>query len=348
MMCHTVSDASVLLSIIAISHNQRELLKRCIDSILAQSIPFEYEVLISDDASSDGSYELAQEYAERYPLIHAFSCNTDDFDPSNKSFRSGINRCNALKHAKGKYVAHIDCDDFLLSYSRIYEKQVELLESYPDCSCCMANDYTLVDGEKLESVKLRHLEDFDTGYVLKSADYIRDCFRESHCFVYRRQYDVDPIEILGGYYDDNGITAFYLQFGDIVCIKEAGYVYVQYEHSAFHEFLKNNDYKIIGCPALFNAGLMPQWKPVYWDSSRHLGKIKGVVTSAIKGEKLTDGTLKWISRFDFYLVHTFNRRLTFGDKLHLRILLVLLGIMRRTKRKCPSWTVPWKILDNVI
>ena len=123
MMCHTVSDASVLLSIIAISHNQRELLKRCIDSILAQSIPFEYEVLISDDASSDGSYELAQEYAERYPLIHAFSCNTDDFDPSNKSFRSGINRCNALKHAKGKYVAHIDCDDFLLSYSRIYEKE---------------------------------------------------------------------------------------------------------------------------------------------------------------------------------------------------------------------------------
>ena len=45
----------MLLSIVVISHNQREQLKRCIDSILAQKIPFEYEVLISDDASNDGS-----------------------------------------------------------------------------------------------------------------------------------------------------------------------------------------------------------------------------------------------------------------------------------------------------
>ncbi len=347
-MSQMVLDDSVLLSIIVISHNQREQLKRCVDSILSQSIPFEYEVLVSDDASSDGSYELAQEYAEQYPMIHAFSCNTNDFNPSNRSFRSGINRCNALKHAKGKYLAHIDGDDFLLGQSYIYQKQVELLEQYPDCSCCMANDYTLIEGEELSNIVIRHSVEFDTGNILRKEDYIRDYFRESHCFVYRRQHEINPIEALGGYYEDNFITAFYLQFGDIVCIREAGYVYVQHSHSIMYECLKNNDYKIICCPALFNTGLMPQWKPVYWDSCRHLGMIKSVVSSAIKGEKLTDGMLKWISGFDFYLVHAFNRRLTFGDKLHLRVLFVLLGIMRRTKRKHPLWTVPWRILDKVI
>lgn len=341
-----VSD--LLLSIIVISHNQRDLLKRCVDSILEQSIPFEYEILISDDASSDGSYEMAEQYAKQYRQIKVYSCNTDDYNPSNKTFRSGINRCNALKHAKGKYLAHIDGDDFLLNQSHIYQQQVELLEQHPDCSCCMANDYTLVDGESVSNIAVRHPEEFDTGYVLRKEDYIRNYFRESHCFVYRHQKDINPIEILGGYYVDNCITAFYLQFGDIVCIKDAGYVYVQYANSTFHEYLKNNDYKILGCPALFNVGLMPRWKPFYWDSRWHLGLIKQVVSSAINGEKLTEGTLKWISVFDFYLVHAFNRRLNFGDKLHLRTLFVLLGIMRRTKRKHPSWIVPWRVLDKVI
>ena len=305
-------------------------------------------MLISDDASSDGSYELAKQYAEQYQTIHAHLCNTDDYDPSNKSFRSGINRCNALKHAKGKYVAHIDGDDFLLSHSQIYQKQVELLELYPDCSCCMANDYTLIDGEALVSMKIRHLEEFETGRVLRKEDYIRGFFRESHCFVYRRQLDVDPVDVLGGYYVDNSITAFYLQFGDIVCLKEAGYVYVQYTHSVYHEYMKSNDYKILGCPALFIPGLMPCWKPVYWSSLWHLKSIREVVLSAINEEQMTDATQKWVSRFGFYLLHAFNRRLTFGDKLHLKMLLVLLRIMLRIKRKHPSISPPWRLLDKIL
>ena len=342
-----VSDNSVLLSIIVISHNQRELLKRCIDSILAQSIPFEYEVLVSDDASSDGSYELAQEYAEQYPMIQAFSCNSDDFNPSNKSFRSGINRCNALKHAKGKYLAHIDADDFLINDSHIYQKQVELLEKYPECSCCMANCYTLCDGADIETIQMLYPQRFSNGYILKSEDYIRDLFRVCVSFVYRRNPQYNPIDFLGGYYTDNAITAYYLQFGDIVCLDDAGYVYVQYQKSVWHSYCIA-DSKILGCPALFNAFLVPKWKAVYWDSSSHLGKIKSVVSSAIRGEKLTNETVKWMSRFGCYIVHTFNLRLTFIDKLHLGALYVLLGVLRRTKRKFPSWTVPWKVLDKVL
>lgn len=338
----------VLLSIIVISHNQREQLKRCVDSILAQLIPFEYEVLISDDASNDGSYELAKEYERRYPVIHAFTVNTDDFNPSNKSFRSGINRCNALKHAKGKYVAHIDGDDFLLANSRIYEKQVDLLEQYPEFSCCMANDYIMVEGEDTSTIQIRHPETFDTGYILRKENYIRNYFRESHCFIYRRELRVNPVEILGGYYVDNCITAFYLQFGDIVCLEDAGYVYVQYEHSIWHGYLETNDHKVLGCPALFCSGLMPIWKPVYWSNPRNLAMIRNVVSSALKGDRMTEMTQKWMSGFDYYLFHAFNRPLTIIDRLHLYALWLLLGVMRRVKRKHPSWPEPWRLLDKLL
>ena len=64
-------NENIILSIIVIFHNQCELLKRCIDSILRQNIPFSYEIIISDDASNDGSWNLIQEYVEKYSVIKA-------------------------------------------------------------------------------------------------------------------------------------------------------------------------------------------------------------------------------------------------------------------------------------
>ena len=55
----------MILSVLIISHNQKELLRRCIESVLQQNLPFEHELIISDDASTDGTWELAQEYAEK-------------------------------------------------------------------------------------------------------------------------------------------------------------------------------------------------------------------------------------------------------------------------------------------
>lgn len=337
----------MLLSIIVISHNQREQLKRCVDSILAQQIPFDYEVLISDDASKDGSFELAREYAERYSMVHAYSCDTNTMNPSNKSSRSGYNRCNALQHARGKYVAHIDGDDFLIKDSQIYQKQVVLLEKHPECACCMANCYTLCEGADVETKQLLYPQEFGNGYILKSEDYIRDCFRVCTCSVYRRNPQYNPVDILGGYYVDNALTAFYLQFGDIVCLDDAGYVYVQYQKSVWHAY-SINERKILGCPALFNAFLIPKWKPVYWQSGKYLGKMKEVVEIALCGEKVSEETNKWMRGMNSYLFHAFNRRLTMLDKIHLRALEFLIGVMRRTKRKHPSWPLPWRLLDKLI
>ena len=338
----------MLLSIIVISHNQHEQLKRCLDSILAQKIPFEYEILISDDASNDGSYELAKEYELHYPVIHAYMVNTDDYNPSNKSSRSGWNRCNALKYARGKYIAHIDGDDFLLPESRIYEKQVMMLELHPDCSCCMANDYTIEDGEDISTLKIRHAEIFNTGYLLKNEEYIKNYFRESHCFVYRRNINVNPINLLGGYYVDNCITAFYMQFGDVVCLQDAGYVYVQYKTSVWHDYEKSNDYKILSCPALFNSFLVPKWKPVYWSSPKNLLMIRVVVESALNNETMTESTMKWMRGFNSYLYNSFNRSLSYFDRMHLQMLWIILSIMRKVKSRYVLFPMPWRLIDKLL
>ena len=55
------------LSIIIVSYNTCKLLGECLNSIFANSPPCDFEVLVVDNASSDGSSQIVQNY---YPQVH--------------------------------------------------------------------------------------------------------------------------------------------------------------------------------------------------------------------------------------------------------------------------------------
>lgn len=317
----------MILSIIVISHNQKWQLKRCIDSILTMPLSFEHEIIISDDASTDGTWELAQQYAEGHSSIRAFQCDTNNYNPANNSERSGWNRCNGLKQATGKYVAHIDGDDFFIEHSNIYQKQVELLELHPECSCCMANDYNLKEDENLSSATIRHQEIMSTGQVLSSETYIRQYFRESHCFVYRRNMGTDPVSICKGFYEDALLTDYYIQFGDIVCLNDAGYVYVQYKNSIMGNLSKSKDLELL-THALYIPLIIPKWRNAFLTEPKHLKKILNAVCLAYFGYKVKDmGNLHWMSKFDLFIYHAFNRKLTLFDIMHLLMIRIYLKLL---------------------
>lgn len=334
----------MLLSVIVISHDRRDLLKRCVDSILVQKIPFEYEIIISDDHSSDGSWDLALKYSSEHSHIKVTQCNTNDFNPANNSERSGWNRCNGYKYATGKYIAHIDGDDFLKDGTDIYRKQVELLEKNPDCSCCMANDYVLKEGEDVSNAILKHSKHFKTGEVLSSEEYIRTLFRESHCFVYRRNENYNPIKLYGGYYVDTMITDHHLQFGNIVCLDDAGYIYVQYNTSIWNENIKRQDYKLMA-HALYIPLLIPKWNMTFLSASRHLKMILKVVRIALSEYQVREDILRWCSRFDRYLYHVFNRKQTIIDKLHLGVLFLYLVFLIKIH---PPLKIFYRLLDKML
>ena len=334
----------MVLSVIIISHNQKNQLKRCIDSILAQDLPFEHEIIISDDASNDGSWELAQQFSQDYKNVKSVQCNTDDCNPATRSERSGWNRCNGLKVATGKYLAHVDGDDFFINGTTVYKKQVELLEMHPDCSCCMANDYNLKDGEDLSLIKLRHAERFKTGQIISSELYIKSFFRESHCFVYRRQSGVNPIELYGGYYVDTLLTDHYVQFGDIVCLDDAGYVYVQYSSSIWSISLRNNDSFVVN-PVIYIPILIPRWKYSFISSRGRLVSLLRAVFMSLSNYKLEENNVKWISSFDVFIYKSFNRHLL-RDKIRLCLLCFILIclILITPKNNHPLFKIMYKLL----
>ena len=118
-------ETTPFVSIICTVFNKEPWLKKTIDSFLAQQTEFAIEIILVDDASSDGSRSIIQDYQENYPnLIRAF------YQDENQGIaKTWVAIC---KEARGYYIARCDGDDFWIDPLKL-QKQVNLLASKPDC-----------------------------------------------------------------------------------------------------------------------------------------------------------------------------------------------------------------------
>jgi len=91
-----------LLSICCITYNHKEYISQAIESFLMQETNFEYEILLYDDASNDGSQEIIAKFQEEYPKIIKPILQTEN--RYSKGER-GMNFRYNYPRAKGKYIA---------------------------------------------------------------------------------------------------------------------------------------------------------------------------------------------------------------------------------------------------
>jgi glycosyltransferase involved in cell wall biosynthesis len=114
-----------VLSVIVITYNQVDLLKKTIDSITNQVTGFFFEIIVTDDCSTD----LTQAYCETVPSTDAY-----DFKYVRTHRNGGITaNCNfGMSKAIGKYIALIGGDDLFLPGK--IEKHVTYMESNPSVS----------------------------------------------------------------------------------------------------------------------------------------------------------------------------------------------------------------------
>ena len=100
-------------------YNGDKYLSEAIESILAQTYP-DFEFLIIDDASSDGSREIVKSYAD--PRIKLIA------NPERMGLAANLNR--GIRLACGEYIARMDADD--VSMPQRLEKQVAFMQADPD------------------------------------------------------------------------------------------------------------------------------------------------------------------------------------------------------------------------
>ena len=118
-------ETTPFVSIICTVFNKEPWLKKTIDSFLAQKTEFSFEIILVDDASTDGSRKIIADYEASHPdLIRAF------YQDENQGIsKTWVTIC---KEARGQYIARCDGDDFWIDPLKL-QKQVDLLASRPDC-----------------------------------------------------------------------------------------------------------------------------------------------------------------------------------------------------------------------
>jgi glycosyltransferase involved in cell wall biosynthesis len=133
----------VKVSVLVPVCNGAVFLAECLESILAQDFS-DMEILIADDASTDGSVELVERYAARDSRIRWWE------NPNNLGLARNFNCC--LRAAKGEYIKYVLQDDKLISPLAI-RKMVEMLDNHPEVS--LVSSETLVLDEHSRVVELR-------------------------------------------------------------------------------------------------------------------------------------------------------------------------------------------------
>lgn len=124
-----------LVSICSITYNHAPYIRQCLDGFLMQKTKFRYEIIIHDDASTDGTTEIIKEYAEKHPdLITPISQKENQYS---KGIRGMFPRF-CFPHAKGKYIALCEGDDYWTDPLKL-QKQVDFLESHPEYVLCGHN-----------------------------------------------------------------------------------------------------------------------------------------------------------------------------------------------------------------
>ena len=154
----------IMVSIICATFNHEKYIKRALDSFLMQKLKYKFEVVIHDDASTDNTPKIIKEYEKKYPDI--FSCIYANENRTSKGV--SVFKDYLIPASKGKYIAFCEGDDYFVDPLKL-QKQVDYMESHPDCTLCVhAAEIVSVDEKRIQLLCPRK----ESG-VIPPADVIK-------------------------------------------------------------------------------------------------------------------------------------------------------------------------------
>ena len=138
-----------LISVIIPSYNRADTVGTTIESILAQKVDADIEIVIGDDCSTDNAPQVLREYQAKYPdFIRLF------FREQNMGL--GANWAQCVKDCRGDFICNCDNDDYWHNPNKL-QIQLEHMLQHPDCNICITN---------------HRLYNRDTGKITECKAYI--------------------------------------------------------------------------------------------------------------------------------------------------------------------------------
>lgn len=163
---------NMLVSVCVVTYNHKLFIEETIKSVLKQKTNFSYEIIISDDCSKDGTWEICENYANIY---------TDKIRLVSRAQNLGMARnwSRALSYCKGEFIALCEGDDYWIDENKL-QLQVDFLQSNPDYAICFHKTLELkfdgvlevsqLDNESVE--KTYTLQDLAKGNIMHTASVV--------------------------------------------------------------------------------------------------------------------------------------------------------------------------------
>lgn len=152
-------------SVCIITHNHQRWLADAIDSALMQETEFDFEIVVGVDTSDDRTLEIAQQYAKHHDKIKVAH--------SHKRLGGKHNMARTINLAKGKYIAHMDGDDFWTCPHKLQD-QVDFLENNPEYSGSVTQAAIEYHGHldtRFEDNYARTQESWEGSEVVKTPSF---------------------------------------------------------------------------------------------------------------------------------------------------------------------------------
>ena len=158
-----------------ITYNHEEFVEEAIESILSQECTFDFELVISDDKSPDGTKDKIEQIIQNHP-----KGNKIRFIPQDPNLGMMKNFGFALQQAKGEYIAICEGDDYWTDRTKL-QKQFDILESNQNCVLSFHNA-TVYNQNTKESKAFNSYskefytsdEMFDTWLIPTASSFFRN------------------------------------------------------------------------------------------------------------------------------------------------------------------------------
>ena len=224
------------ITVVVMTYNQKEYISKAIDSILSQQFATDYSILIHDDCSSDGTYEILLDYQSKYPnkiqIIH---------QKTRKFLIDGFNMMifkYVVPHIKTKYVAYCDGDDFWCDDYKL-QKQYDFMEKHKGYSMCFHSAYQLKNDGDMSSKWFISIEkDIDMSDLINDKPGI--CVATSSIFLKKESFIDFPEWRRNFPVEDVPMYMMAAMHGKIHCLSDVMCVYRQFALGSWTSQNKND------------------------------------------------------------------------------------------------------------
>lgn len=147
-----------LVIVWCLAYNQKNFIKDALEGFIMQKTNFTFEVVVHDDASTDGTTDIVKQYANEYPDIITTYIETEN------QWKSGglphiIELMNTY-HRRAKYIAFCEGDDYWTNPNKL-QRQVDFLEANDDYSMCFHSAFKKYECDTISWINCENIQDKD-------------------------------------------------------------------------------------------------------------------------------------------------------------------------------------------